>query len=167
MLNAILPEKPGVYTLIIHASKLVKIWVGKLGLGEFPAGFYAYTGSALGRRALGLRGRVGRHFRAGKRLRWHVDFLLNSRATRIVGVVVSETRLPKECQVSSSLEKARGASVIVKGFGAQDCKLGCSAHLHHFPTQSYREVVKLVLAAHRKAGVSPVTLTHITCPVKS
>jgi len=160
MLNALALGNPGVYTLIIHASKPMKIQVGKLGLGEFPAGYYTYTGSAQGRGALSLRGRVGRHFRPGKRLRWHLDFLLNSRATKIVSAMVSETKLPKECQVSSFLEKTRGAAVVVKGFGSQDCRLGCSAHLHHFPTQSPSEVTKLVLTAHRKAGLSPGTLSQ-------
>jgi len=160
MLNAMALENPGVYTLIIYAPKLVKIRVGKLGLVDFPAGYYAYTGSALGRGALSLRGRVERHFRAGKKLHWHIDFLLNSRTTKIVSAVVSETKLPKECQVSSFLEKTRGATVIIKGFGSQDCKLGCGAHLHHFPTQSSSEVIKLVLTTHRKVGLSPVTLSQ-------
>lgn len=160
MLNAMARENSGVYTLIIHVSKPMRIRVGKLGLGEFPAGYYTYTGSALGKGALSLRGRVGRHFRTGKRLRWHLDFLLNSRTTKIVSAVVSDTKLPKECQVSSFLEKTRGVTVVVKGFGSQDCKLGCNSHLHHFPTQSSSEVIKLVLATRRKVGLSPVILSQ-------
>lgn len=160
MLNAMAQGGFGVYTLIIHVSKPMKIRVGKLGLSEFPAGYYTYTGSALGRGALSLRGRVGRHFKRGKRLCWHIDFLLNSRATKILGVVVSDTKLPKECQVSSFLEKVRGAMVVVRGFGSKDCRLGCGAHLHYFPTQSASEVTKLVLTAHRKAGLSPIPLSQ-------
>ena len=160
MLNALTSESLGIYTLIIHTSEMVKIQVGKLGLIDFPAGYYTYTGSALGRGALSLRGRVKRHFRTGKRLRWHIDFLLNSRATKIVSAAVSETKLPKECQVSKLLEKTRGATVIVKGLGSQDCRLGCRAHLHYFPIKRSSEVIKLVLTAHRKAGLYPVTTSQ-------
>lgn len=54
MLNALTSESLGIYTLIIHTSEMVKIRVGKLGLIDFPVGYYTYTGSALGRGALSL-----------------------------------------------------------------------------------------------------------------
>src|ERR1019366_617038 len=64
---------PGVYQLYIHVPHSGRRTIGGLGNFEFPAGLYFYTGSALG----GIRRRVSRHLRDEKRLRWHIDFLLN------------------------------------------------------------------------------------------
>jgi sugar fermentation stimulation protein A len=63
---------PGVYHLLIHLPQDTTMEVGKLGNFRFPAGYYVYTGSALG----GLESRIARHFRRKKRLHWHIDYLL-------------------------------------------------------------------------------------------
>lgn len=90
----------------------------------FPAGYYVYTGSAMG----GVEARVSRHLRRRKRLRWHVDYLL--RAAEVVGVVSMATTRRVECACNRAVLRMRGAKVVAPGFGASDCR--CPAHLVHF-----------------------------------
>jgi len=151
-----IPNKPGVYTLIINVVKPMKIQVGGLGLGEFPAGIYAYTGSALGKGAFNLRERIGRHLKTEKKKHWHIDYLLIPSSAKIVGVVASETNVRRECLISRFLEGSAGVEVAVRGFGSQDCHTGCRAHLQYFPGRRYSEVVDLILAAHKDAALKPI-----------
>jgi len=108
------------YQLLIEVKRPVRCTVGRLGVFDFPAGRYTYTGSA--RR--GLEARISRHLRSGKAMHWHVDFLLAARGVRITGVIRSRR---DECR----LNQASPGSVLVAGFGASDCKAGCGAHLKY------------------------------------
>ncbi len=92
--------------------------IGRLGLCTLAPGFYVYTGSA--RR--GLEARIARHLRKYKPVRWHIDYVLEARQVRIVGV--RRTRLA-ECRLNA-LTRGR---TPVEGFGASDCRSGCRAHL--------------------------------------
>jgi len=96
----------------------VRVAVGKLGVFDFPAGLYCYTGSA--RR--NFEARVRRHLSAEKKLRWHIDYLLAA-----PGVRVCEVRRfgEAECQVN----RRTAGEVPVPGFGASDCHAGCGSHL--------------------------------------
>lgn len=95
--------------------------VGALGEHELPAGRYAYTGSA--RRATAAR--LWRHLgHRRRRLRWHVDYLLDHAACRVVDVGLF--RIP-ECTLNQGI----GGRVPVPGFGASDCREGCGAHLRY------------------------------------
>jgi len=60
-----LPTK-GIYTLIVFLSSEAQLKVGKLGTHTFPAGYYTYTGSALGKGASSLKQRVTRHLKKTK-----------------------------------------------------------------------------------------------------
>jgi len=151
-----IPNKPGVYTLIIDVVKPTKIQVGELGRVEFQAGVYAYTGSALGKRTSNLKARIGRHLKIEKKRIWNVDYLLVTGSAKIVGVVASVTEVNMECIVSKFLERSPGIEVTVRGFGSHDCHSGCKAHLHFFPMYRYSEVVDLILAVHRNAGLKPI-----------
>ncbi len=159
MPNSIAPEKPGIYTLIIHLPIPVKTRVGKLGLKTFPAGYYTYTGSALGKGALSLKERLRRHFGSKRNPYWHIDFLLNSKPVKIICTVISETALPRECQVSTVLQNHQDALTVVKGFGSKDCNVNCESHLHFFPNLNSSEVIKLAMEAHKKAGLSPSAIS--------
>ena len=64
-------RQTGSYALVLRLPSRRKITVGKLGLIEFPRGHYIYFGSTLG----GLRARVARHLRNGKKIHWHADYL--------------------------------------------------------------------------------------------
>ena len=112
----------GTYTLLIGLDAPADITVGALGEHRFPAGAYAYTGSAFGS---GGFARVDRHYElaAGERgtRHWHIDYLLGHDDASIRG----DVRTPGadvECAVAAELPEGP-----VAGFGASDC--GCRSHL--------------------------------------
>ncbi len=111
----------GAYQLHLRLDKNTRIKIGKLGTFLFPAGRYIYTGSALN----GLENRLRRHFRKRKKLRWHIDYLLRHARIESVSVVVANKRI--ECELNRKVLNLPSARVIVKGFGASDCR--CPAHL--------------------------------------
>jgi Uri superfamily endonuclease len=112
----------GTYTLCLELPRPVDIDVGALGVHRFPAGGYAYTGSALGS---GGFARVDRHRRiaAGEddTRHWHVDSLTGHPATDLVTVVTSDG-VDAECRIAGRLPDGP-----VPGFGASDCD--CRSHL--------------------------------------
>ncbi|HKJ70394.1 MAG TPA: GIY-YIG nuclease family protein [Gammaproteobacteria bacterium] len=110
------------YTLWVYLDREIRIAVGALGRCTFPAGWYAYTGSA--RR--GLRARLRRHCAppAAKRMRWHVDYLLTSPHAAIRFMQLSGD---PECAVN---QRVAGTSPC-PGFGASDCRGGCGSHLRY------------------------------------
>jgi len=115
---------PGVYHLVLRLRRARTIQVGRLGRFSFEAGFYVYTGSAMG----GLEARVARHPRGAKKLWWHIDYLL--REAELVEVAAVPTSETVECERNRWVLSLSGASVPVKGFGASDCR--CRTHLAHF-----------------------------------
>jgi Uri superfamily endonuclease len=106
------------YQLFIRLDSDCDLTIGKLGRFIFPAGNYVYTGSA--RRNLAQR--VARHLKKDKKKRWHIDYLLDSPYAKIVNIL---TFSEDECIIN---QRECGA-VIVKGFGASDCRMNCGAHL--------------------------------------
>ena len=121
----------GTYTLVFAAPRAVDVEVGALGSHRFPAGGYAYTGSALGS---GGFSRVDRHRRvaAGDHdvRHWHVDHLGSHPAVSLVGVERLGGGRDAECRVAGALADGSGASSPVPGFGASDCD--CEAHLARY-----------------------------------
>lgn len=111
---------PGSYILFLSLTKQKTITVGKLGIIHFPAGLYAYVGSALG----GWESRVNRHFVGGAKVHWHIDYLREE--TQVQGAIVFESPERLECQINEML--ARTSQAIAPGFGSSDCQ--CSTHLH-------------------------------------
>ncbi len=116
----------GTYCLILHLPRRTRIAVGRLGLFDFPAGYYVYVGSALN----GLEARLARHLRQDKALHWHVDYLLQHATLVETWSAISAERL--ECRWAEIASTLPGASLPVPRFGASDCR--CPAHLIHFPT---------------------------------
>lgn len=108
------------YQLHIQLSRDCTARIGRLGQFTFPAGRYVYTGSA--RRNLAAR--VRRHLSSTKALRWHIDYLLAQQAAKVVRVRLSDD---VECKLN---QKVRG-KILVKGFGASDCRSGCGSHLKY------------------------------------
>lgn len=128
----------GTYTLVIALSEPATIEVGALGEHAFPAGWYAYTGSAFGP---GGFSRVDRHRELARDERevrhWHVDYLLGHPAASVETAVLTEGE-NVECAVASALPSAG-----IVGFGASDCE--CSAHL------AYANDRRTLLAAVERA----------------
>lgn len=106
------------YQLRIAVAAPLRVEVGRLGVFDFPAGHYVYTGSA--RR--NLEARIARHLRREKTLRWHIDYLLTAPGVSVVDVLRSRR---DECRWNRSV----AGEIVVPGFGASDCRKGCGSHL--------------------------------------
>ena len=116
------PDK-GTYALLLLLERKEEIAVGKLGTFTFPAGYYLYVGSALG--PGGLEARLARHRRRNKKLRWHIDYLLEHAQLVEVWSVTSPARL--ECLWARAAQELPGSEILVPGFGSSECR--CSSHL--------------------------------------
>jgi sugar fermentation stimulation protein A len=122
----------GVYMLVIERDAAVTREIGSLGRREYPAGYYVYVGS--GRRNLSAR--VQRHLRRRKKLRWHVDHLIQD-ARRVRALPIYSAH-DLECRLADAVRYvAEGAGGhVVRGFGSSDCS--CKGHLMHFPVHPLR-----------------------------
>ena len=106
------------YQLFINVTKEINLKVGKLGKFIFPAGSYVYTGSAR----KNIDKRIKRHLSKKKNLHWHIDYLLNNNAVKIIDTKKSQMT---EC----NLNKKTKGTIIIDGFGSSDCNLSCKSHL--------------------------------------
>jgi Uri superfamily endonuclease len=113
----------GTYALVLHLEHREEITVGKLGTFPFPAGYYLYVGSALG--PGGLEARLARHRRRDKKLRWHIDYLLEH--AQLVEVWSAASTDKEECLWAQAARKLPGGEIPVPGFGSSDCR--CPSHL--------------------------------------
>jgi Uri superfamily endonuclease len=136
----------GTYVLALWLGKARTIAVGRLGETRFPAGWYLYVGSALGRG--GLLARLARHRRRlapDKRLHWHLDYLREWTMWAGAWVCVSDRRL--ECAWAAELRELPRAEIVAPGFGSSDCR--CVAHLVRVPVLPDDEWFAAVLGAER------------------
>ena len=122
------PDGPGTYIFVLRLASPTVITVGQMGRFEFPAGWYAYAGSAQG--PGGLRARLSRHVRSPKSLHWHIDHLRAVAEPAQVWHI--EGAAKRECARADALSKLPTASLPLSGFGSSDCR--CRAHLVHFST---------------------------------
>ncbi|WP_049922906.1 GIY-YIG nuclease family protein [Halopiger djelfimassiliensis] len=116
----------GTYVLVLDVARSTTIEVGALGDRAFPAGAYAYVGSAFGP---GGFARVDRHreLACGERdvRHWHIDYVLGHSATSLESVVTFPDA-DRECELAGRLP-----GEPVAEFGASDCD--CPAHLLAVP----------------------------------
>jgi Uri superfamily endonuclease len=124
-LDVNLASRPGCYSLIISLKRKKTVRVGKLGLAPFPKGTYVYTGSAMG----GMAARLKRHLTRKKRIHWHIDHLLKAAEASVDRVIVYPPAANQECRQNQRIAALPGATVVLKRFGASDCKSGCASHL--------------------------------------
>ena len=116
----------GAYLLVIDLDRPLRLDAASLGGAVLAPGRYLYCGSAHG--PGGLAARVGRHLRAGKVPRWHVDRLSEAGHVVAVGLSTGGT----ECGLLARLNRLPGVRVPVAGFGSTDCRR-CPAHLLRAP----------------------------------
>ena len=149
----VLPPK-GIYTLIIFLSREICVNVGKLGQQKFPKGYYTYTGSALGKGSSSLRRRISRHLQKEKRNFWHIDFLLANENATVKAVVAAETNEKLECNLNRYIKGKGGAKILVKRFGASDCRENCESHLLYFGEESIE--LKIATFYSKRFGSKPL-----------
>lgn len=142
------PPDKGTYTLILRLDAPANLTIGKLGAFDFPAGWYAYVGSAFG--SGGLRGRLKHHLAPVRKPHWHIDYLRTAATVREVWCIASETRY--EHTWAAALRAMPGATIPAPRFGASDCK--CPSHLIHFAGHPDFE-------DFRKSGEWPMTITRL------
>ena len=89
--------RKGTYQLLLRLHRDQTIQVGKLGTFRFPAGYYVYTGSAMG----GREARIARHLSKTKRFHWHIDYLLEH--CSIVRYAIRESPNKRECEFNAAI----------------------------------------------------------------
>ena len=116
----------GQYVLLLLLPDDETLTIGRLGTFDFPAGWYAYVGSAFG--AGGLTGRLKYHLQPVERPHWHIDYL--RQVAPLAEIWISpDTEKHEEAWVELMLA-IPGATVLVDGFGASDSKM--ESHLIYF-----------------------------------
>jgi sugar fermentation stimulation protein A len=111
----------GVYLLLLELETGRNIKAGRLPETYFNAGFYLYVGRARS----GLRQRVERHLRKGKRIFWHIDYFL--RKAKIREIFIKPDYLDECRMIMSIIKLLKQARIAQEKFGASDC--GCGGHL--------------------------------------
>lgn len=115
----------GRYVFLMRLSRPASLEVGALGRFRFPAGWYAYVGSAQ----KAMRKRIERHCARDKRKRWHIDYLSTAPGAEPIGAALWPVAAVEECELNRRVGKQLGGTTPVPGFGASDCSEGCPAHL--------------------------------------
>ena len=117
----------GTYTLLLEIKRPANFSFGKLGRARVKKGYCLYTGSALGRGAVSLEGRLKRHSRSSKRPKWHVDCLTSHPGCTVKAAICLRSRKRLECVINRAISEMLDASPILPHIGASDCR--CDGHL--------------------------------------
>ena len=123
----------GTYVLLLHLPLDETLTIGKLGTFHFPAGWYAYVGSAFG--AGGLVGRLKHHLKPVKKPHWHIDYLRQAAQVKEVWLTPGAER--REQAWVDLILAIPGAMVLVEGFGASDSTQ--ESHLIYFDVRPLLE----------------------------
>ncbi|MCK4235607.1 MAG: GIY-YIG nuclease family protein [Candidatus Krumholzibacteria bacterium] len=120
--------KGGAYVLVLNIKRSLRLSIGALGEFLLKRGTYLYIGNAR----KGIGGRVRRHIRLSHRKggpeHWHIDTVLNNPFVELEDALAFPGT--DECTISKALARRAGVEAPVPGFGASDCRMGCSAHLY-------------------------------------
>ncbi len=117
-----LPKEKGSYLLIMRLERSMYLNVGALGSLKFEAGWYIYVGSAMN----GLSSRLKRYLNPPRKLRWHIDYLMEH--VKLIQIVCFISSEPLEETLAKMLEKHFD---YIRGFGATDAK--SASHLFVSP----------------------------------
>jgi Uri superfamily endonuclease len=119
-------SETGNYVLLLNLPTNETLTIGKLGSFDFPAGWYAYVGSAFG--AGGLVGRLKHHLKPVEQPHWHIDYLRQAAEVKEIWLAPGEK--PREQAWVEIMLAIPGAMILVEGFGASDSPL--ESHLVYF-----------------------------------
>ena len=133
----------GSYILLIELTAEQTITIGRRQATCFPAGYYAYIGSAMG----GFESRIRRHLRGRKKHHWHIDYLLMKAS--VSDVILGETDDRVECAIAEALSGQFGS---IPGFGSSDCR--CRSHL--FFAVDENRMKSEVMAVLISLGLEPI-----------
>jgi len=147
---------PGTYVAFLYLPRAVAgLRIGDLGTFDFPAGYYAYLGSAFG--GGGVRKRTHRHLTTVTPRKWNIDHL--KPLGKPVVVWWTHDRAKVEFAWAEILGSMPGASFPAPRFGAAD-NAKAQAHLVRFARMpsvtDFRRRVAAALAGH-----APVSATSI------
>jgi len=122
----------GIYILLIKINKNTQEKIGSLGRIKFDKGTYAYIGSAQNN----LEKRILRHLSRNKKKFWHIDYLLNNTAVKILKIFYKRAGRPEECKIAKNLSKS---GHFIPNFGCSDCN--CKSHL--FKIKNLNNILRL------------------------
>ena len=144
----------GTYTLLLVCKERFRVMIGRLGYANIDAGYYMYTGSALGVGAQSLEGRLGRHSQRSKKRRWHVDYLTSNSRCGITTAVWLMSPRRMECAINQAISREFNAKPVLPRAGSSDCK--CDGHLMKIQSSiGPRGMSALLVSVYRRFG-SPV-----------
>lgn len=112
----------GAYVLVLDMPEPAPLKIKRLKVDRLGPGTYLYVGSARG--PGGLPARLSRHFRAEKRVHWHID-RLTTLSTQMGALAVPDGY---ECHLAERLLHGGKFKVAASGFGSTDCQ-ACESHL--------------------------------------
>ncbi|TFF91687.1 GIY-YIG nuclease family protein [Candidatus Thorarchaeota archaeon] len=121
----------GVYVLVMRLGEVTARTVGSLGGVKFEPGLWVYVGSAMGTGSTSIEWRLTRHFSEDKTAHWHIDHLL-SKPEVLKFAVYSETDKKLECVLAQAIREHPHFATGATGFGASDCRSGCTTHLFKY-----------------------------------
>jgi len=116
----------GTYVLLLQLPTNETISVGRLGVVDFPAGWYTYIGSAFG--AGGLVGRIKYHLQPVEKAHWHIDYLRQKAVLKEIWLSPDTQR--REHEWVELMMDIPGAVSFAEGFGASDSYH--ESHLFYF-----------------------------------
>jgi len=121
----LIPSEKGNYLLTFQVEQSFACQIGKLGVAQFSAGTYHYSGSAQG--GGGIAARVKYHLKHHAHPHWHLDFLRPYIRFTACHWLISPPGW--ECRWMQCLQNEPNVHVPLPRFGASDCQTGCKAHL--------------------------------------
>lgn len=129
----------GIYILVIELRRNSKIKIGALGKMDFKKGIYVYIGSAQNN----LEKRISRHLSKNKKIKWHIDYLLNNKFVKIKKIFYKKAGKIEECKTAKRLLKKEKS---ISKFGSSDCK--CGSHL--FKIKNVKNISELNFKEYKK-----------------
>ena len=116
-----LPPDRGAYLLVLGLPRRTSVLRGRRIPDVLAEGWYVYAGNAHG--PGGIRARVARHFRRGKRRHWHIDHLTDKAMLHAMAFPGGS-----ECALIGLLRRHPDFADAAPGFGSSDCRT-CESHL--------------------------------------
>ena len=132
----------GSYILLIKLPVTKTISIGSRKSINFPRGYYAYVGSAMG----GFKPRLSHYLKGNKKPQWHIDYILEKAS--ITGIILCETEQRIECTIGQALSCQFNA---IPGFGSSDCQ----CHSHLFFATDERQMKSTIMATLKSQGIRP------------